>query len=58
VPDGLATVGRQGRRRRPSKDEHTRHLDIHEGDEIDEAQVATWVKQAAALPGWVPGRPS
>jgi hypothetical protein len=35
-----------------SKD--TRWIDIHEGDELDEAQMATWVKQAAALPGWVP----
>src|SRR3984893_9118712 len=25
---------------------------------LDEAQMATWVKQAAALPGWVPGRPA
>jgi hypothetical protein len=41
----------------PSKDKNTRYLDIHEGDELDEAQMATWVKQAAALPGWVPGRP-
>ncbi len=39
-----------------SKD--ARWIDIHEGDELDEAQMATWVKQAAALPGWVPGRPS
>jgi len=22
-------------------------------DDLDEAQTATWVKQAAALPGWV-----
>jgi hypothetical protein len=42
----------------PSKDKNTRYLDIHEGDELDEAQLATWVKQAAALPGWDPGRPS
>ena len=35
-----------------------RHLDIHEGDELDEKQMAKWVKQAAALPGWVAGRPS
>jgi hypothetical protein len=35
-----------------SKD--TRWIDIHEGDELDEAQMATWVKQAAALPGWIP----
>ena len=38
----------------PSKDKDTRYIDIHEGDELDEAQMATWVKQAAALPGWVP----
>jgi hypothetical protein len=42
----------------PSKSEDTRYIDIHEGDELDEAQMATWAKQAAALPGWVPGRPS
>jgi hypothetical protein len=34
-----------------SKD--ARWIDIHE-DDLDEAQLATWVKQAAALPGWVP----
>jgi hypothetical protein len=32
-----------------SKD--VRYLDIHEGDEIDEAQLAAWVKQASELPG-------
>ncbi len=37
-----------------SKSKDTRYLDIREGDELDEAQIATWVKQAAALPGWVP----
>jgi hypothetical protein len=42
----------------PSKDKDTRYIDIHEGDDLDEAQMAIWVKQAAALPGWVPGRPS
>jgi hypothetical protein len=41
-----------------SKSEETRYLDIHEGDELDEGQMARWVKQAAGLPGWVPGRPS
>ena len=30
-----------------------RWIDIHE-DDLDEAQMTTWVKQAAALPGWVP----
>ena len=29
-----------------------RWIDIHE-DDLDEAQMATWVKQAAALPGWM-----
>ena len=37
-----------------SKHKDVRYVDIHEGDELDEAQMATWVKQAAALPGWVP----
>jgi hypothetical protein len=36
-----------------SKQKHVRYLDIHEGDELDEAQLASWVKQAAALPGWL-----
>lgn len=31
-----------------------RWIDIHEDGEFDQAQMATWVKQAAALPGWVP----
>jgi hypothetical protein len=38
----------------PSKDKDTRYIDLHEGDKLDEAQMATWVQQAAALPGWVP----
>jgi hypothetical protein len=28
-----------------------RWIDIHK-DDLDEAQMAAWVKQAAALPGW------
>ena len=36
-----------------SKHKDVRHFDIHEG-ELDEAQLASWIKQAAALPGWVP----
>ncbi|MEO8185459.1 MAG: DUF1801 domain-containing protein [Deltaproteobacteria bacterium] len=36
-----------------SKHEHVRYVDIHE-DSLDEAQMLTWVKQAAALPGWIP----
>jgi hypothetical protein len=41
-----------------SKQKNVRYLDIHEGDDLDEAQMGSWVKQAAALPGWIPGRPS
>jgi len=37
----------------PSKDKNTRYLDIREGDAIDEAQFAAWLKQAAALPGFL-----
>ena len=37
-----------------SKQTDVRYLDIHEDDQLDEAQMAKWVKQAAALPGWVP----
>jgi hypothetical protein len=36
-----------------SKDKNTRYLDLHEDDALDEAQLASWVRQAAALPGWV-----
>jgi hypothetical protein len=34
-----------------SKQKELRYLDIREGDEFDEAQLATWVKQASLLPG-------
>ncbi len=37
-----------------SKHEHVRYLDLREDDELDEALVASWIRQAAALPGWVP----
>ena len=37
----------------PSKDKNVRYLDIREDEELDEAQLAKWVKQAAALPGWM-----
>ena len=36
-----------------SKDKDTRYIDIRDGDELDEAQMADWVKQAAALPGFL-----
>jgi len=41
-----------------SAQKDVRYLDIHEGDELDEAQMAAWLKQAAALPGWIPGEPA
>jgi hypothetical protein len=37
-----------------SKQKEVRYLDIHEDDQLDEAQMATWVQQAAALPGRIP----
>ena len=33
-----------------SKQKDTRYLDIHEDDQLDEAQFADWVKQASQLP--------
>lgn len=36
----------------PSKTPDTRYLDIREDEAFDEAQVASWIRQAAALPGW------
>ena len=36
-----------------SKHKDVRYFDIHEGDGLDEAQMANWVKQAAALPGFL-----
>jgi hypothetical protein len=50
----------RGRSLRPvppgaSRHKDVRYLDVHE-DGFDEAQMARWVKQAAALPGWIPGR--
>jgi len=40
-----------------SKGKDTRYIDIHEGDTLDEAQMAEWVKQAAAVPGFLAPRP-
>jgi hypothetical protein len=34
-----------------SRQKHVRYLDLREADEIDEAQLAAWVKQASELPG-------
>ena len=32
-----------------------RSLDVRESDKIDEKQLATWIKQAASIPGWDSG---
>lgn len=37
-----------------SKDENTRYFHIHENEVVDEAQLARWIEQAMALPGWIP----
>jgi hypothetical protein len=34
-----------------SRQQEVRYLDIHEDDQLDEAQFAAWVKQASQLPG-------
>jgi hypothetical protein len=34
-----------------SKQKEVRYLNIHEGDQLNEAQFARWVKQASQLPG-------
>ena len=35
-----------------SRQQDVRHLDIHEHDPIDEARLASWIRQASRLPGW------
>jgi hypothetical protein len=36
-----------------SKQKEVRYLDLREDDELDEAQLAKWIRQAAELPGWL-----
>ncbi|MFT3915579.1 MAG: DUF1801 domain-containing protein [Anaeromyxobacteraceae bacterium] len=36
-----------------SKQRDVRYLDLREHDARDEAQLSAWVKQAAAIPGWM-----
>ncbi len=35
------------------RSKQSRWIDIYEDDALDDAQMASWVKQAAALPGWL-----
>jgi hypothetical protein len=37
-----------------SKHKEVRYIDIREDDKIDETQMASWIRQAAAMPGWIP----
>jgi hypothetical protein len=39
-----------------SKHKDVRYFDIREDDPFAEARMAAWIRQAAALPGWVPER--
>ena len=38
-----------------SRHKDVRYLDIREGDEVDEARLVRWVRQASQLPGWGKG---
>jgi hypothetical protein len=38
-----------------SKDPNTRYVHIEEGGPVDERQLADWIRQAAAIPGWIIG---
>jgi hypothetical protein len=37
-----------------SKQKDVRYLDIRENDALNETQVASWIRQASRLPGWIP----
>jgi len=43
----------------PGESKHTevRYLDIHEDHQLDEEQMAWWIRQAASIPGWDGGSP-
>jgi hypothetical protein len=36
-----------------SKQKDVRYLDIYENDQLDVELVASWIRQASELPGWV-----
>jgi hypothetical protein len=40
-----------------SKTPNTRYLDIHRDHPPDDQQLASWIRQAAAIPGWDGGSP-
>jgi hypothetical protein len=37
-----------------SKHKEVRYLDIRENERLDEKQMAAWLRQASAMPGWAP----
>jgi hypothetical protein len=37
-----------------SKDPNTRYFHIYENEPLDEKLVASWIRQASELPGWIP----
>jgi hypothetical protein len=39
-----------------SKDPNARYVHLEEGDSVDQPQLADWIRQAAAIPGWQPNR--
>ncbi|MAT39185.1 MAG: hypothetical protein CL946_06245 [Ectothiorhodospiraceae bacterium] len=39
-----------------SKDPDARYFHIYEAQDYDKKQLADWIRQAAALPGWKPGK--
>jgi len=36
-----------------SKHKDVRYLDVHEGEPLDKVQMTKWIRQAAAVPGWL-----
>lgn len=39
------------------KQKAARYLHVRESDKFDEKQWVAWIKQASAIPGWIPGQP-
>src|SRR5262245_13480332 len=37
-----------------SKQKDVRYVDIHENDQLGDELIASWIRQASELPGWVP----
>ena len=37
-----------------SRHKEVRYLDIRQNDELDEQLLASWIRQASKMPGWIP----